>query len=310
MQKHTQAMLLGIMSLAYVAEAAAQAKTYRFPKPRYASALSGAIGNTIDARCGEDQLYNNTQALERLNWAENCSFVKKSRTFTQEYVEETDSWVDRALYLYPVFTKDDAPNNFPLWKPDYSSCNIPADVIHFTNCEVGCYTPDQLISFTEGDLPIGDVVDGVTPVTGVVTLANDATFDSLTTKSQPIEAFTRSFKDFKETIYTLRTASDGSLSVTPGHPIVNGDGFMTEASRFKVGDKLVKADGTLDPVIAIEVNDTYFGKVYNVSPKSNQPTENIVIAQGYLNGSQKFQRKKFGELDRLTIRSLVPADLN
>ena len=91
---------------------------------------------------------------------------------------------------------------------------------------------------------------------------------------------------------------------------MNGEGFMLEASKFKIGDSLVKLDGSLDPIVSIDADAQFFGKVYNISPVSNNDHENIVVAQGFLNGSQKYQKKAFGEINRLVLRSNIPADLN
>lgn len=63
---------------------------------------------------------------------------------------------------------------------------------------------------------------------------------------------------------------------------------MRQAKALAVGSKLVRADGSPDPIVWIEISNV-FGKVYNVGPVSVDYTSNIVVAGGYLNGSVKYQ---------------------
>jgi len=104
--------------------------------------------------------------------------------------------------------------------------------------------------------------------------------------------------------------SGGTLAVTMEHPILDHEGRMREVSTFKVGDLLVKSDGSLDPIESI-AGRTYVGKVYNVNLESNDDLQNIVIAQGYLHGSMHFQAGAgVKKLNQALFRKLiVPSDL-
>lgn len=102
--------------------------------------------------------------------------------------------------------------------------------------------------------------------------------------------------------------SGGKLSVTLNHPLVDGEGYMKKAEEFKIGDKLVLANGKKDKIVQINVVD-FFGKVYNVAPKSNNSQENIVVAKGYLNGSHKFQTGEVTDYMRYSERKDIPENL-
>lgn len=72
-----------------------------------------------------------------------------------------------------------------------------------------------------------------------------------------------------------------------------------------MGDKLLKAGGIPDPVTGVE-KTTHFGKVYNIRPVSTEPVANILIAQGYLVGSARFQNDDVGYVNRILLFRAVP----
>lgn len=76
---------------------------------------------------------------------------------------------------------------------------------------------------------------------------------------------------------------------------------MDTADKFKAGDALVALGGELDPIQSIE-SIIYFGKVYNVFVKSSVPQENIVVTNGYLNGSAYFQNEGAGNMNKTLLR--------
>ncbi|MFP2907631.1 hypothetical protein ACLESD_21785 [Pyxidicoccus sp. 3LFB2] len=52
--------------------------------------------------------------------------------------------------------------------------------------------------------------------------------------------------------------------------------------------------------------DLVVTKAYNVRPVTTDLTSNILVAQGFLSGSQRFQSEYLTEMNRLIIRSNVP----
>jgi hypothetical protein len=86
----------------------------------------------------------------------------------------------------------------------------------------------------------------------------------------------------------FKMKSGGQLTLTPNHPILNDQVMMVLASDYQVGDNLVLAGGKLDPIVSAD-HTNYYGKVYNVLVKTNDPKRNVVITNGYLNGTAYFQ---------------------
>jgi hypothetical protein len=106
-------------------------------------------------------------------------------------------------------------------------------------------------------------------------------------------------------IYVLRTQSGGELRVTHEHPVLNGEGRIVQAQTLKVGQELLKADGTPDRIIDIQKTQ-HFGRVYNISPVSTDPVSNVVVSQGFLVGSSRFQNDEVGYMNRMLLYRGVP----
>jgi len=173
-------------------------------------------------------------------------------------------------------------------------------------CESSCYTPDQNLRFATGDVNIVDAMK--TKRDDLVTLAPDATLDQLATQTSQVFSYTTEIRDAEHVIYKLTTASGGSLSVTNEHPLVISSGQLVQAQKLHPGDELLKADGTIDPITQVE-KTTYVGKVYNIKPMSREPVANILIAQGYLVGSARFQNDDVDYMNRVLLFRGVPADV-
>jgi hypothetical protein len=173
-------------------------------------------------------------------------------------------------------------------------------------CESGCYAPDQRLRFSDGDVNIVDAMKARRD--DLVTLSPDATLDQLTTQTSRVASYTAEIRDAENVIYKLTTASGGSLSVTNEHPILTSGGRLVQAQTLVKGDALLRADGTPDPITRIE-KTTQFGKVYNVKPVSPEPVANILIAQGFLVGSARFQNDDVAYLNRVLLFRGVPDEV-
>jgi hypothetical protein len=226
-------------------------------------------------------------------------------------------YAQRPRPTYPSF--ESTPNAgggvqlFP--HPQLADCNLYTDhagsaaakwndvryVIAY--CESSCYTPDQSVRFSTGDVNIVEAMKAKRD--DVVTLAPDATFDKLSTQTSRVYSYTTEIRDAEHVIYKLTTMSGGKLSVTNEHPMVIGNGSLVQAQKLKIGDELVKADGSLDAVARIE-KTSYFGKVYNIKPTSRELVANILIAQGYLVGSARFQNDYVDYMNRVLLFRAVP----
>ena len=184
-------------------------------------------------------------------------------------------------FLYPGDLKAPTNANAPC-------SSLPAEWQLIGVCVTGCYAPGQELLFSDGWAKVEDAASIKTQKRDLVTLGNDSTLEQLSTRLSQIKNWIFDLRDAQQELLEFKLTSGGTLVVTTGHPILDHEGRMREASTFKVGDLLVKSDGSFDPIESI-VGKTYFGKVYNVNLESDQDLENIVIAQGYLNGSLHFQ---------------------
>lgn len=164
-------------------------------------------------------------------------------------------------------------------------------------CSAGCYTPEQELQFDGQYMSIERA------------FASDAktvtTLSTFTTQLQPqfAEQSITSFVtgETNELVYTLLGEGGERLTVTGEHPMVTGEGYLVAARNLKEGDALLGADGQLIVLVRISVRP-YKGWVFNVKPQSEKKIENIVVAQRYLTGSNRFQNEWANEAFRLQQR--------
>ncbi len=318
--------LLSSVALIAVSVSASQAfsQSFRFDglPSGWLSGPGPSSASLMNTRCSENQLGTNDEAMARIDWADRCGYVSKQK-WTPIYFTNTDPFtrVDtpRAKYAYPIFVHDDSATTklLPLWIPDQSTCDMPADVIFFTVCEAGCYAPDQQLAFTKNGKPtllkIKDAFETFNldlsqnskqteSSLRLYSVAQNSTFERLSFLPLAIKRMIASAKDEMNTILTIQTTGGGQLKVTPEHPLVSSTGHFKKAHMFKVGDSLVKQNGSTDPISSI-TEEKVFGKVYNLEPRSTNPTENIHIAQGFLAGSLAVQNGEIQDLKRVLSRS-------
>jgi len=222
--------------------------------------------------------------------------------------------------LYPTFGNNAdinvANQLFP--NPNYSlmDCNLYTDAAatHRADtsvtgffvtayCTSGCYTPDQQISFASGDEPILSALD--TLRTGVKTLTPDSTLENVKLKTDDVASYSRDLHDASLVTFEIRTKSGGQLRVTDKHPVLVDDGRLVEARTLKAGTKLIKADGSRDAIVSV-TQTPYFGKAYNLRPVATNRVANILIAQGFLVGSSRFQNEDVDYINRIILGRAIP----
>ncbi|QRN93889.1 hypothetical protein JRI60_32645 [Archangium violaceum] len=302
-----------------------------------ASQASAVTWAPSEYRCTFDQITNSSQAYGRQRWAQiqaNKNLYqlagkpKDSRFWSPVFTEDANTaYLTYQIYIYPVYV--DPRVNYDIWigpgaagsqaQVTPSSWTLtgeqlaqlghlekPADVLNDGVCEPGCYTPDQQVLFEAGEQSISAAQS--IGRADLITLSPDATLDNLTYIANPVATYTLDKDPAKQEILDFHMESGGSLSVTEHHPLVTSEGAVSKAMDFIPGEYLVKQDGTLDKILAIERRE-WFGKVYNLRPVSRDLTSNILVAQGYLNGSIRYQSEYVEELNRIILRNNVPADL-
>lgn len=232
-----------------------------------------------------------------------------------------DAWRKKGRALYPTFgtTADiNDPENQQLFPnpTDPDDCALytdpagmtPADSAFYVNgyCEAACYTPEQKLLFSEGEVSILEALNTLRE--DLITLAPDATLDAPKLKQNRTFSYTRETRDAEHKIYVITTESGGELRVTHEHPVLNGEGRMVQAQTLKPGHELMKVDGTTDRIVGIE-KTTHFGKVYNITPVTTDLVSNVVVAQGFLVGSSRFQNDEVGYINRVILYRSMPAEL-
>jgi hypothetical protein len=173
-------------------------------------------------------------------------------------------------------------------------------------CEAGCYSPEQKIRVGDTVIPVAEAHEsGQSKLT---TLAPGATLDSLEFMKNRIARWTVDIAPAHQTIITLRMESGGELRVTTEHPLVTSEGVMKRAEDLVLGESLVREDGSPDPVVSI-VKTKELTKVYNLRPSTTDLTSNILVAQGYLNGSARYQNEYLKYLNRVLLRHNIPSEV-
>lgn len=302
-----------------------------------AQASAAEVWAPSNYRCTFDQITNQDQSWGRQRWAMTqanknlygyTSSTRDQRFWASMFTADANTAFNTYnIYVYPVYT--DPNNGYDAWigpgapgsqaQVTANSWTLtgtqlsllghtekPAHVIHDGVCEPGCYTPDQQVLFETGEQSIATAQSFGRA--DLVTLSPDATFDDLSYIANPVETYTLDKEPAKQDILDFRMESGGRLSVTDHHPLVNSEGAVTKAMDMVVGDSLVKQDGTFDKIVSIERRQWY-GKVYNLRPRSRELTSNILVAEGYLNGSGRFQSEFVEELNRILLRDNVPDEV-
>lgn len=239
------------------------------------SVVAEASYISILDRCTEQNLVP-AEAEMRIAWFLAC------RKQPPELVELVEFYAQRKPVSYPLVYSPSANS----WKGPLRKDAPCGDWVIKSFCIASCYTPDQEILFESGFLPIEEALNH--NETHLIVLAPNSTLQKPVFKTISVEAYARSWQESHEIIRVIQTRSGGELKVTENHPVLLGSGDMIEARDLQIGDFLIKQNGQLDPVVAIQ-NVDYFGKVYNISPQSLDPYENILVAQGFLMGSGAYQ---------------------
>lgn len=265
-----------------------------------ASAFAGSAP-IMKSRCSEDSLEPG-QAVERTEWAARCGHI----TADERHYSLNEGGQPRSRPLYPLYGTEDMGS---LWRAPITRgapCNVPGGMQVIAFCTASCYTGDQTVLFPEGFVEIETAKKEVLP--DVMVLRDASTFDNLKFISYPVESYTEEVRPSWQDVLHFNMKSGGSLKVTTNHPIMDENGVVKTADKFKVGESLVHYLHGLDPIERIEKRG-YFGKVYNLAPNTRLPLSNIVVAQGYLNGSSYFQNEGEAEQNRMLLRRQLPKNL-
>ena len=277
------------------------------------------------ARCEQDNL-NKSQARQRLAWLNRCiqkfsqnnkgSFygitMYQTYRMSMKHHKKTDQAIPRERPIYPMFYNSETNEvyrPYPTGSKDKDDCDIPDGYVVAKYCTSSCYTPDQRVWYSEGEVPIGDAYNEL--LQDIMVVSEDSTARDIQYRRAQVQDYVRSAIDGNHDILVIQTESGAKLKVTPNHPLVNQTGQMVEAGDLTSEDSLVNSEGVLERITSIE-ETAYHGKVYNVSPEI-KPSQNgidlngqIVVAQGFLSGSNWYQNEGHEFLNRSLLRSNIP----
>lgn len=265
-------------------------------------------------RCSQDSL-SNTQAVGRYKWLLKCqSSVPIIKEFLEQFASIKGSGVykidSKSRVLYPTFMERTTAGKEKVWiapTVETASCNVPATAYIAAVCVSSCATPDQQILVEDSinnkkEMKYMSFVEALTKnMKAVGTLSPDSTMNTKIAQATQVDQWVTELFDTEHLILEFRMKSGRSLRVTPNHPIVADDGSVKSAESFKAGENLVQLGGQFDQITSIS-ETKYFGKVYNVFVKSSAPLHNIVVTNGYLNGTAFYQNEGSDNLNKVLLR--------
>lgn len=258
-------------------------------------------------RCNGDSL-SNSQAHGRYEWMVKCSSeVPMLKEFLENFdnVKAGNFTIDSSRSLYPTFMNSSTKPE-KMWKAPVvktASCSIPEGVYIAAVCVSSCAIPQEKV--LAGNMGKMNPVEFVKALgenyDRVATMTKNSSLSDRKLKASKVEQWVTELVDTEQPVLVFTMESGKTLSITPNHPLLRQDGSMDTAEKFKAGDSLVALGGGLDPIRSIE-SLMYYGKVYNVFVKSSVPQENILVTNGYLNGSAFFQNEGAGNMNKSLLR--------
>lgn len=293
------------------------------------SLTSTGIAQTSDPgkvgkRCGSDSL-DKSQALARVDWVFRCA-EQQTRDYYKELGYNRDdpyedvvfelrsAWVLNARGKpkprpgYPTFTTPDLKRGWkaPINNDPHCKVKVPAGFEIGAVCLSSCYTPEEKLLYSSGFVPIVEAFQE--RLQDIMVVSDQSSIDGISLQPSKVKLYVDSLRETEHKVLVFTMESNGVLQVTPNHPLVDGSGYIREAQDLVVGNYLIKKDGHQDMIKSIETID-YFGKVYNVEPDADSLKGNLVVAEGYLSGSNWYQNDGYGNIDKRILRESIPGAL-
>ncbi len=267
-------------------------------------------------RCSQDSL-SNEDANGRFKWLLKCApsvpaiadFLAGFEGYEKMTKYKQENLLLNGRIVYPTFMN---ANGKP-WiapKKESASCAVPEGAYIATVCLASCSTPEQMILSQEGNGGTGNLKYATfinawnDKFKFVGTLASNSSMSSKTVQKTLVDQWVTELVDGNHEMLEFVAQSGQTLRLTPNHPILTADGTMKLAGDWKVGDSLVKLGGNEDKVVAIR-KFNHYGKVYNLFVKSADLKHNIVVTNGYLNGTAFFQNEGAVNMNKQLFRKAM-----
>jgi hypothetical protein len=269
----------------------------------------------VPHRCSQDSL-GNVDAIGRYQWMVKCA---DQVPVIKDFLAQFESFQGTArgktvlMYngreVYATFMNRASKPEKPWIAPVMASasCKVPSTVYIAAVCTASCATPEQMIlsQADGGKMAYTPFVQNwQEKVKYVATLQEQSSMNSKRVGRTEVDYWVTELLDGDHEILNFTTKSGGVLRLTPNHPVLTVNGTMKLAGDFKVGDSLVRLGGVADEIVSIEKTN-YFGKVYNVFVKTNDLHRNIVVTNGYLNGTAYFQNDGKDHLNEALFRKTL-----
>jgi hypothetical protein len=286
--------------------------------------------NFVAMRCSADSL-SPTDANGRYKWMVKCQdqlpiikdFLEKFDAVRIERYQGQNIQLDEGekadkgasvwsldssgRQLYPTF-QDRAFTPAKTWvapKKESAACTMPSTAFVAAVCVSSCATPEQeILAEAKANLKLKYVpfIDALTQdFKKVATLKPGASMRSTDVLRTEVDQWVTELVDTDHVILVFKMKSGRLLKLTPNHPVVTAEGAVKEAGSFRVGESLVQLGGKLDEIVSI-TETKYFGKVYNIFVKSSELEKNVVVTNGYLNGTAMFQNEGTKFLNTVILR--------
>jgi hypothetical protein len=184
-------------------------------------------------------------------------------------------------------------------------CVMPATAYVATVCVSSCATPEQQILAEDAvtkKLKYTNFIDALTAQTAYVATLKTDNLKSKAVAKIKVDQWVTELIDTEHEILIFKMKSGRELRVTKNHPVLTQTGMMKTAEEFQVGESLIQLGGDLDKIMSITPYK-HFGKVYNLFVESDDALTNIVITNGYLNGSAYFQNAGAKDMNRTLFRT-------
>lgn len=275
-------------------------------------------------RCTDDSLTKG-EAVARVSWAFRCAEKQVRDYYATLGHNRNDPYEDvifelRSAWLltargkpkprpaYPTFTTSDLKKGWKAPTNNDQSCRVkvPAGFMIQAVCLASCYTPEERILYSSGFVPIQEAFQE--KLQDIMIVSETSSLKNVSLEPSKVRLYVDSIRETDHKILVLGMESGGELKVTRNHPLVEGSGFIREAQDLTAGNHLVKQDGSLDRIESIETID-YFGKVYNVEPATDSLKGNLLVAEGYLSGSNWYQNDGYSNLNKRILREKFPEAL-
>lgn len=237
------------------------------------------------------------------DWAKNCGLIRASDadSLSNSWIAlgYVIDWPDSLLMNnLPFYGGPANPGGYPAYCPPGTGPagdpKLPHGVRLVTTCYRDCLASGGSLRFNGSEQSVSMASRG--SMRTVTTLATTPTATDIRLAEQPIERFLAT--PFDQPVYVIRLNDGSVLELTGNHPVALADGQMVQAKDIQPTDALLRADGDVAAISAIEQR-SYKGDVFTVKPRSLKKEENVLVTKGILNGSPHFTLRWATEASRL-----------